>query len=483
VARQNAWYEGHDRRMNATPRQTTVKRRQRIGIIWLLSAVLTLAAAYTGYRLYLAHKVKVKIGQIRQAGFPVTTAELNQWYPAVPPEKNAAFTLTNAFGHLVNVNTNTPNLPIIGRGKLPPPNDPLPPEMRQAIAEYVATNQVALELLERGLALKSCRYPVDFTPGWDALLPHLAGLRKSAQLLALKALSDIDNDEPSDAAKALQSMLTLADTVAKEPLLISHLVRMACYQLSYQCLERALCNMTLDHDSLLHLSSIYHDMETSDGLQRSLVAERCVALQSFSGSFKEIERLLEGGGESDSHGFGVAFGFWIIQVSGRWDFDELYYLDCMERYSQAIQLILPERIDAAEEVSDQIQAMKGSKYPHVLSGLFLPAIGKSIQKDAGNISRLRAARTVLAIELYRLANHRQLPSTLNELVPEVLMAVPADPFDGEPLRYRRLDKGYVVYSVGPDGEDNGGAEEKRLSNAQRLAGISESSDITFTVER
>jgi len=44
-------------------------------------------------------------------------------------------------------------------------------------------------------------------------------------------------------------------------------------------------------------------------------------------------------------------------------------------------------------------------------------------------------------------------------------------------------KGYVVYSVGPDGENNGGAEEKTLSNAQRLAGVSEPSDITFTVGR
>jgi hypothetical protein len=463
--------------MNATRQQTPAKRYQRNSILLLLGVFFAAIAVYAGYRLYLAHKVKVKIGQIRQAGLPVTTAELNQWYPAVPPEKNAAFTLTNAFAHLVKVNTNTPNLPIIGRGKLPPRNEPLPQEMRQAIADYVTTNHVALDLLEKGLALKSCRYPVDFTPGWDALLPHLAGLKKSAQLLALKTLSDIENGQSGEVAGSLKRMLFLADTVATEPLLISHLVRMACYQIRYQCLERALCNMALDHDSLHHLSSIYHDMETSDGLQRSFVAERCVALQSFSGSYKEIERLLEGGAESDPHGFGVAFGFWIIQVSGRWDLDELYYLDCMARYSQAIELILPERIDAAEEVSDQIQGMKRGKYPHILSGLFLPALGKSIQKDAGNIARLRAARTVLAIELYRLANHRQLPTTLNELVPDVLMAVPADPFDGEPFRYRKLDKGYVVYSVGDDREDNQGKE--KVPGEKSDAGY----DFTFTVSR
>src|SRR5207249_6365628 len=156
---------------------------------------------------------------------------------------------------LVKRNTNSPDLPIIGRGKLPPRNEPLPPEMRQAIADYVATNQAALELLEKGLALKSCRYPVDLTPGYDALLPHLLGLKKSAQLLALRTLLDIDNGETGEGAESLQRMLTLADTVAKEPLLISHLVRINCYQLSYPSLERILCHASLQDGSLQQFSS------------------------------------------------------------------------------------------------------------------------------------------------------------------------------------------------------------------------------------
>jgi hypothetical protein len=28
--------------------------------------------------------------------------------------------------------------------------------------------------------------------------------------------------------------------------------------------------------------------------------------------------------------------------------------------------------------------------------------------------------------------------------------------DGEPLRYRALEDGAIIYSVGPDGQDNGG---------------------------
>jgi hypothetical protein len=34
--------------------------------------------------------------------------------------------------------------------------------------------------------------------------------------------------------------------------------------------------------------------------------------------------------------------------------------------------------------------------------------------------------------------------------------VPADPFDGQPLRLKKLDDGLVIYSVGPDLADDGG---------------------------
>jgi hypothetical protein len=39
--------------------------------------------------------------------------------------------------------------------------------------------------------------------------------------------------------------------------------------------------------------------------------------------------------------------------------------------------------------------------------------------------------------------------------------VPADPWDGRPLRYRRLPDGAVVYSVGADGVDNGGHFDRK----------------------
>jgi hypothetical protein len=60
-----------------------------------------------------------------------------------------------------------------------------------------------------------------------------------------------------------------------------------------------------------------------------------------------------------------------------------------------------------------------------------------------------------------------------------LPAVPLDPFDGAPLRYKPLVKGYVVYSIGPDGHDDGGKEPPiRRRDTEQVP-----EDITITVER
>ena len=68
---------------------------------------------------------------------------------------------------------------------------------------------------------------------------------------------------------------------------------------------------------------------------------------------------------------------------------------------------------------------------------------------------LRSAIAALAVERYRL-EHERWPHSLSALVPQYLRQAPVDPHDGESLRYRRLDHGVVIYSVGPDQQDNGG---------------------------
>ncbi|MEO8427574.1 MAG: hypothetical protein ABI651_10735 [Verrucomicrobiota bacterium] len=48
------------------------------------------------------------------------------------------------------------------------------------------------------------------------------------------------------------------------------------------------------------------------------------------------------------------------------------------------------------------------------------------------------------------------PTNLADLVPIYLDAVPLDQFSGKPLHYRKTSQDFLLYSVGPDGIDDGG---------------------------
>lgn len=78
--------------------------------------------------------------------------------------------------------------------------------------------------------------------------------------------------------------------------------------------------------------------------------------------------------------------------------------------------------------------------------------------------RNRASNHLLATDLALQAFAKpsgKYPQSLSELVPKYLRAVPRDPFaPASPLRYKRQGDTFLLYSVGPDGKDNGGAPMK-----------------------
>jgi hypothetical protein len=76
-----------------------------------------------------------------------------------------------------------------------------------------------------------------------------------------------------------------------------------------------------------------------------------------------------------------------------------------------------------------------------------------------------AVRTIVALRLF-VDRRGRLPDSLDDLVTEgILTAVPTDPFNDQPLRYSKERK--VVWSVGADEIDDGGAIDPELSTSSK----------------
>jgi hypothetical protein len=68
---------------------------------------------------------------------------------------------------------------------------------------------------------------------------------------------------------------------------------------------------------------------------------------------------------------------------------------------------------------------------------------------------------------------------LDELDATLEHALPLDPFTQEPLRYRKTENGYLVYSVNANGRDDGGQHWARPDGG----GDPRKFDIVLSIER
>ena len=71
------------------------------------------------------------------------------------------------------------------------------------------------------------------------------------------------------------------------------------------------------------------------------------------------------------------------------------------------------------------------------------------------LAECRAGRTLLALRRYR-DQTGAWPTSLAEVQPQVSADILIDPFSGKPLGYRRSGDTFLLYSVGPNGTDEGG---------------------------
>jgi len=113
----------------------------------------------------------------------------------------------------------------------------------------------------------------------------------------------------------------------------------------------------------------------------------------------------------------------------------------------------------------------GSKYYHLLSGKFLPAIGYSLCEAKRDLARHDVTACGIAAELYRL-DHGTYPLSLDMLAPKYLAAVPQDVFSGKPLLFESLPNGVLIQSVGP--------YQRRLGDSES---VPPTPPITWRIER
>jgi len=98
---------------------------------------------------------------------------------------------------------------------------------------------------------------------------------------------------------------------------------------------------------------------------------------------------------------------------------------------------------------------RGEMIGNIIIGLMMPAVDK-IRSSADRTEQVqRNLDVAFALAAFQ-RDHGRYPVKLDELAPAYLDRIPDDLFSNKALIYRPNDTGYLLYSVGPDGKDDGG---------------------------
>lgn len=439
--------------MGSTPPKLVSRQRwawRIIGVVVSIPVILLVAHHWA-----LARKINRKTDLLRAAGVPVSLSALNTWYAAIPDSQNAGLVYTQAFRLVENTKDFTTLKHLT---ELPSGRAPLPRSLHEKMESALDNNREALAQLKRGNALNRCRYPIDYNPGYRALLPHLRQVQACSQLLLYFGVIEEQNDQVDLSIDAIEDILKLCESLDLEPDLISLLIQS---NIDFQANELArwlLNHREFSEKQLQRLQDLFQQHTSTKHLQRALVGERCTTLAVFGYSGGETIDLIDP--QYNDRGWAV-LGMCVLRLTGTLKADELYYLSKMEECQNLVELAPPANLDLAERIGRDIKHNAGRRR-YVITGCMLPPFLKVFTKTAERVARRRLVRTALAIERYRASNST-LPSTISETLLSLPYEILEDPFDGQPLRYRRTNEGFYLYSIGPDRKDDFGNKQVSLN--------------------
>jgi hypothetical protein len=329
--------------------------------------------------------------------------------------------------------------------------------MKSAVASFIQRNQSALPFFEQGAKCEQSRYPIDLNQGNGARLRHLSDVKPAAQLEVLVSLLKADARQPAEAADAVLRALALGRSLESEPILGSQYVRGTCAILAGEGLERTLNQVALSPELLDRLKQAFDQAEAREAsganFTRVVVGERVIQLSEINLPPEELMKGAAGLAAEQAE----AFKTFMANLDKNRKIEREVSEETFRQVLAARKVAFPARLKADDIfVSRVTEAMSKKLF---FAGWRMPPLSIMVKKEAWCLSSLRLSQTALALERFRATHDNQYPDALGELSPQILPAVPVDPFDGHPLRYRKQDSGYRLYGIGPDLKDDGGQRQ------------------------
>ena len=330
---------------------------------------------------------------------------------------------------------------------------------------FLTRHTETLDLLRQAAARPICRFTRDYTrPSVDMLIPEIQFLRNAARILAVSARYEASRGEITAALRDVSSIMKMSLHASSEPILISGLVGLAIDGIAVNVFIDLLPFIDVDSLALLKRNDIHNFLSTPPSLAKNIYGEEAFGLNVFSifgtGDFDQWQLasfLMDDLNVPDSIYqqnifLNPALAAYRIFLFPQ---DLAAYQQTMHSYQRVA--VSSDSYAGKRTVLKRIEDGLSSGRPKgFITTLLTPAIGKAIERVEKVRMQHATALVAIAATKFRIA-HDGLPEKAASLVPDFLPFLPKDAFlKDSRLRYSNKDDGVAIYSVGPNGKDDGG---------------------------
>lgn len=295
--------------------------------------------------------------------------------------------------------------------------------------------------------------PAHTSDSIGVLLPQLSRAKAISTLLRLRCAARLMAGDPAGALSDIEFNERWAHLVASDPLLINQLVAIAIQTIGTGMAWEGLVEHRWNEDQLRQLQSLFAARTPREDLLRALKGERAYALSLWDQAVRNPNADTREPAAVGT-GVGIPRGLprgWIRQ--NQISFVRLHELLSSPPFPWVVDSSTPRRTE--REVQQQLAADRPWAY-RKLAEMLLPALYQTMAKADRLLVASRISEVACALERYRL-QHQQYPETLEALSPTFLPNVPTDPCTAKAFQYRRTSPDqFILYSLGPNGRDDGG---------------------------
>ncbi len=308
----------------------------------------------------------------------------------------------------------------------------------------------------------------------NIILPGAQALRGGVRGLNLRAMHSIGENRLNDAWEDTMAIYRLSGLMAQGKTLVEQLVAISFRGIACQTTEAI-------------LSSDRVTKELAHRIQKDLATISPFA--NIANSVDQMERIstLDAVVYSGIHGFEALSGDGfpagtksaIDYISVDWNITLVHINDKYDEAVAGMRLAhFPERQKAFARFNTKLEKEAASSKQagtilasilsrdtrsdligSIFAALMLPAVDAACSAEDRSNSLLTITQLSAALAVYRV-EHGTYPAKIADLTPAVINKLPADLYHDKPYVYKRVNDGYLLYTIGANDRDDSGSNEQ-----------------------